>query len=144
VDQDVRAVVDVDPLAISEELERLPGDLAYWGHQLAGALKASMRAKFAREQVAARLGIELRETAVKKLTVGDVEDRVIAHGDYERAKLEEIDREAERARLQSVIDALKAKRDALMQLAQLARAEMGADVQVRELHRGRRAQRTDG
>lgn len=141
-ERDVAGVTDIDPLALDEEFQRAPADFAYWSNQLAQATKASMRAKFDRERTYAKLLIETRETLGKK-TVDEVEARVVCHPEYEIAKLNEIDSDAERARLYGIVESLRVKRDMLIQIGAHVRAEMERDPQTRELHRGRRSMRTE-
>jgi|SRR6516162_2983609 hypothetical protein len=142
ISKEISNVADIDPLALDEEFQHAPADYAYWSHQLSQATKTALQAKFEREKTYARLLIEIRETTSKK-TVDEVEARVICCPEYEVAKLNEIESDAERARLYGIVEALRVKKDMLIQLGAHVRAEMDRDPQIRELHRGRRSMRTE-
>jgi hypothetical protein len=141
-DRDIANVTDIDPLALDEEFQRAPADFAYWSHKLSEVTKGALCAKFDRERAYARLLIEVRETGGKR-TVDEVEARVVNHPEFVAAKLIEIESDAERARLFGIVESLRVKRDMLIQLGAHVRAEMERDPQLRELHRGRRAMRTE-
>lgn len=140
-DRDVATVTDIDPLALDEEFQRTPADFAFWSHKLSEATKTSLRAKFERDRVGAKLLIEMRETLGKK-TVDEIEARVTTHPDFVEAKLAEIDAEAERAKLWGVVESLRVKRDMLIQMGAHVRAEMEHDPQLRET-RGKRSLRVE-
>ncbi len=66
VDEYAIECVDLDPLALEDEFVRLPADLAYWNSRYAHTAAEYQRAKFHREQVAARLHGEVREDLMEQ------------------------------------------------------------------------------
>ncbi len=152
--------VDIEPLALEEEFIRLPPDLAYWNHQFADAVREYSRSKFLREQTAARLHTELREeimyaakeaaktaiedgatkssVKVKSPTIADIEAAVLTNEEYVEAREREIEAEANKARLYGIVDAVRTKRDMLVQMGANRRAEMQGDPSIRQEARGAR------
>ncbi len=161
VDQYLYDCVDIDPIALEEEFIRLPADLAYWNHQFADAVAQYQRAKFHREQVAARLHGECREALmtaaveaaedaedagkkaakVKAPTVSDIESAVLQHEEYTGARELEVEKESEKARLYGVVDSVRTKRDMLIQMGANRRVEMQGDPILREEARAQREAR---
>lgn len=154
VGQYLKDCVDIDPIILEDEFVRLPADLAYWNHQYAQAVKEVQRSKFLREQVGARLHSELREEMMEEAraaaqavvdgdgkkpklkakapTIADIEAAGLIHPDYVEAKEREIEAEGNKARLYGIVDAVRTKRDMLIQMGADRRVEMQGDPILRE------------
>ena len=144
VDDYLAQVVSIEPTALDEEFTRLPSDLAYYNQLFANAQRRYMLAKMDVERVEARLTIEVRETLAMAAgssrgpTVDAVKAEVASRKDYQDAHLAEIDAEIEAGRLKGVLEALRTKRDMLIQLGANVRAEMAGDAHLREVMMGNR------
>ncbi len=150
--------VDLEPLSLEEEFVRLPADLAYWNERLSRSAAEYQRAKFYREQVAARLHVELREelmqaardvadkaaeeaaasdskkkakVSVKPPTIDDIKSAVTTHEEYVGARELEIEKEQEKSSAYGIVDGIRSKRDMLIQIGANRRAEMQGDPQLR-------------
>ena len=126
--------LEIEPMALQEEFVRLPSDLSYWSSRYADAFGTWKRAELASKQVYARRLLDLREemkTAGVKATVGEVGAAVEADGQYLQARGLEITAEEEKVRLWGVVEALRAKKDMLVQLGSHARMEMQNDPTIR-------------
>jgi len=141
-----------EPEALEEEFVRLPADLAYWNEKLAQATRALLMAKLEHDRTAARLRLELRERMIveakteaelegartgkkgtaKAPTVGDIDAAVECHPDSYKARLTEIEAEAEKVRAYGIVDAIRCKRDMVIQLGVRQRIELESDPVVRE------------
>lgn len=158
VDEYLAASVQVEPLALQEEFVKLPSDLAYWGERYARAWRAFNLAKIKRDRVAADLHTSLREAlfeaskasateaatsggkvkvSAKAPTVGDIDAAVLVHPDMVAAEQEVLDTEVEKVRLWGVLEAIKCKKDMLVQLGAQARAEMQGNPLINEESRMR-------
>jgi len=151
--QYLKDCVDIAPEDLEAEFIRLPADLAYWNHLYAEAVKELQRAKFVREQTFARLHTDLREKMMdqaraavvaatqddsksklkaKAPTIADIESAVYRHEGFVQAKEREVNAEGEKARLYGVVDAVRTKRDMLIQMGADRRVEMMGDPILRE------------
>jgi hypothetical protein len=141
--EEERDVTRVEPERIDDEFAMLPADIAYHGRRYAQALRKHLLAKHERDKTYARLYIEirekhaaLRESAIKKkqpherLTEGQIDALIEANEEWEEVKLACIEAEVERELASTTIDALRAKKDALVSIGANHRAEM-------EMTRGR-------
>lgn len=154
VDDFLRDCVAVEPTALEEEFVRLPADLAYWNERYARAYKNYAVAKIARERTGARLNIQLREeinaqqtdpkAKAKGPTVDAVAAQVDNHADMIAARDAEIDAEVEKVRLYGVLDAVRSKKDMLVQIGAHIRVEMQNDPVLREQMLGTRRSRDGG
>lgn len=164
--------VDLEPLSLEEEFVRLPADLAYWNAKLSQTAAEYQRAKFHREQVAGRLHVELREElmvaareaaeeaaeealatnpdkkppriSIKSPTVDDIKSAVVLHEEYVGARELEIEKEQEKSHEYGIVDAIRCKRDMLVQIGANRRAEMQGDPQLRTETRDVREARSMG
>lgn len=130
--------VSIDPLALDEEFVRMPADLAYWNEQYAQAIRDHLYAKHEYDKVRAAVMIELREDAAAtgaKLTVADLEARVVLDDRVDAAHIAMIESEAHKAHMRCRADAVMAKRDMLQSLGAKVRAEMNDPI-IREQHVG--------
>ena len=124
----------IEPLAIQEEYIGLPGHLAYWNNRYAAALEAALRAEHERKMAESRVLLELRAAAKvegTKPTVDEIEARVALSQDVRSALLDEIAAQAEKARVQGVVEAIRAKREMLVSLGAHLREEMRGDPSIR-------------
>jgi hypothetical protein len=155
VDEYLKKSVDIEPMAIEEEFVRLPGDLAYWNERYARAVNDYLKAKVGRERTESRLYLEQREHLTAKAsveaaegkkgakapTVDEIRSAVAGHRDMVEAEDAELLMEVEKVRLYGVLDAIRAKRDMLIQIGSRQRVEMEHDPVIREESRVRRLQR---
>jgi hypothetical protein len=125
--------------ALEEEFISIPAQVAYWNERLARASDAYFRAEVARKRISARLHHEekarLSVAGGKGPTVGDIDAAVELHPEMVEAGDKEIDAAVEKDRLRGVLDALRTKRDMLMQLGSKMRIEMEHDPVIRERSR---------
>jgi hypothetical protein len=133
--QKLRDAVRIEPMAIEEEFVRMPGDLAYWNEQYAQATSRYLRTK----AEAARLDGKLRKAARQKLldanvkpTESQVEAEVVGSVEHEEMTERLIETEVDALRLKGVVDAIRTKRDMLIQVGAHLRAEMERDPAIRE------------
>jgi len=128
-----------DPTTVNAELERVPGDLAYWGHLHASAAAQAQRAKLMCDQArAASWDRVRRESAATKKTVDDVKAAVETDASVIAAENAVVDADEKAAKLRAAYEGVRAKKEALLTSATLIRAEMGADPSVREAARDAR------
>jgi len=133
--------VHLDPLALDEEFIRLPADVAYWNERYAQTIRAHLVVKHDMDKTRAAVMLEIREDAANtgvKMTVADVEARVLVDGRVADATVAAIEAEAAMKHARVRCDSLSAKRDMLQSLGAKVRAEMAGDPAVRELHGGRK------
>lgn len=127
-EDEARVAEDLDllPTALEQELTNLPGQYAYWSSRWAEAKRDSQFAKLDRERVAATLygtaQVELPEQG-RKTTEASVTAYIESHPKWIEAREVEIASEATTNRLWGILQALQAKRDALIQLASNERTE---------------------
>lgn len=132
----LKASVGVDDFDLQGEFVRLSADLAFWSARYATAFKAWNMAKLELERLSAQLSLEIRDAlqgqATKgRVTLGEIEQVLHASDPYVRARLAEVEAEAEKVRLYGVVDAVRAKREMLVSLGAHQRAEMANDPLVR-------------
>lgn len=138
VDSYLVECVRLDPIAIDEEFVRLPSDLAYWNECYADATREHLLAKHDAEVTKARVMLEIRETAQAtgaKLTVADVEARVLLDARVEASAIRAVEAEAKRQHMRVRCESVMAKRDMLQSLGAKIRMEM-VDPVVREQFTG--------
>lgn len=153
IDDYLATCVVVEPLALQEEFVRWTGDYAYWNERFAKASRLHASCKQQRERISSSLTMEIWATAeaavqaaaaeaavdpkkkglkVKAPTVGEVEARVENDVTYQTAKSAETDAEIEMERLSGVLQALRGKKDMLIQMGYHQRAEMSGDPVLRD------------
>lgn len=146
----LRAAIDIDENLITEEYQRLPGDLAYYNAQLAQATRAYLAAKRAVEKTEARLTLKyghsseahLKPEGWKKPNDAIVDALVQEDEEMEVAAQLLIEAEAERARLIGVVEAVRAKREMIVSLGAHLRIELQGDPILREQAASRHYTRT--
>lgn len=141
--------VRIHPELLQEEYVNIPAHLAYWGERHARALRQVLaletelaRAKDEQKERRAMLWVQLydeRAEKGEKTSEKVMENMVDAHEDMRLARegvllaRQKLDgAEAEKARLWSVCDALRTKKDMLVSLGAHVRAEMAHDPMIRE------------
>jgi len=155
IDDYLKKSVDIEPMAIEEEFVRLPGDLAYWNERYARAVTSYLTNKIQRERIEARLYLEQREHLTAKVnvevaegkkggkapTIDEIKSAVAGHCSMIEAEDMELSSEVEKVRLYGVLDAIRAKRDMLIQIGSRQRVEMEHDPVIRDESRMRRLQK---
>src|SRR5688572_3935542 len=127
IDQYLAECLRIEPTVIEEEYVRLPGDLAYWNARYSVAYQRWLQAKLERETTEARLSESWRGqlgTKPGRVTVGEVEAKVVQDPLYTQARQAENDAESEKVRLWGVMDALRTKKEMLVSLGAHMRLEM--------------------
>lgn len=137
VDSYLASCVEIEPLAIEEEFVKISSDLAYWGERYARAVNDFLKAKENCRRVEGRLHLEckscLQAASEKKApTVGDIESAVITHPDMMEAKDAEIAAEDVKTHLDRTLDAIRCKKDMLIQIGARQRVELEHDPVIRE------------
>lgn len=138
-EQYLRESVSIDETNLNAEYIRIPTDLAYWSAQYALAVRRFHTAKLEADRVTARARIDARlnlETMHTRVTESMVEAAVEKDGQVFAMATAAIEAEAEKLRLQGVVDAVRAKRDMVISLGATQRQEMQADPTLRALARG--------
>lgn len=141
VEQFLRDCVNIEPLALNEEFIRLPADLAYWNERYAQAYKKFLASKLDVDKVRAQRQIHYREALPlegKKVTESVVEAAVDIDEQVIRAREAHIEAEHEKTRLYGVLDAIRSKRDMIIQIGAQVRTEMQGNPQLRSELRGDR------
>lgn len=139
--KEVMEATSIDPLLLEEEFAGIASKLAYFNEQYADAYRNMLLAKARYERTEAQRSLEIRESlddGGKKPTEAtirahvDTDDKVIA------ARLHLVECESDKVRLGGVLDALRAKKDALISIGAHIRAEMGGNPSLRAEARGAR------
>jgi len=126
-----RGAVAIDDGNLRDEMVRFPSDLAYYGHRFAVSSRDAARAKVYLAEVESMVYLECRELLEdlaekgKKPTEATISSKVDADLRVRNARAAMIDAEFGSAQSKAHLDAVRSKRDMLVALAQLARAEMG-------------------
>jgi hypothetical protein len=137
----VLAAVAIDPLALTDEFTKIPSHLARYNELYADALRLHLSAKVKVDRAYAASYIRCRAEAEEtgaKTTEGMIKSMVDNDPTYHAAQDHSVVCEAEKARLWGVLDALRAKRDALISLGAHLRAEMAGSPSIRGEARGAR------
>lgn len=127
--EDYSDAVMIEPEALEEEFVRMPADLARWNQLYAEALGRHMEAKAKVDRVYARTFIKLKGAASdddspKRRTETDIKSAVELDVGYRAAQDELVTALVEKTRLYGVVDAIRAKRDALISIGAGRRAEL--------------------
>ena len=136
----LRARISIDPSALDEEFQECPMNTAHIGAKLADATREHLRAKKAARRARALVGVEIRATKKidgKPLGVDAVRDEVELDSRVDAADAAEIDAEAALARAKTDFEAVRTKRDMLVQLGAARRAEWESDPTTRMSRRDR-------
>ena len=140
----VKDSVDIEPMALEQEYQRVPSDLAYWNERYARALKVHLTCKAGEKTYEAYLKIEHREalhaaregekSGSGRVTESMVEAAVLTDPRYQKFQDERVNAEVEKVRIAGILDALRAKKDMLVSLGAHVRQEMEGDPVVRAAH----------
>lgn len=137
----VMDAVSIEPMALDEEFSKIPSLLASFNEQYADAYRKHLVAKHGVDRSYAACYLRHREEAEargEKVTEGLLKARVDADEQYHAAQDRAISAEVEKLRLWGVLDALRAKRDALISIGAHLRAEMQGNPSIRGDRRGAR------
>ena len=137
----VLEAVSVDPLDLQEEFRKIPSLLAQYNEEYAIALRRWLRCKAEVDRTHARLYLEAREVAEElgeKVTEGSLKATIEAKQAYIDAVDARIAAEVQKVRLGGILDALSAKKDALISMGANMRAEMSGQPHLRNEVKGHR------
>jgi hypothetical protein len=137
---DLRVRLSIDPSALDEEFVECAMNTAHLGWKLSEAIRAHLKAKKAARRARALVSVVKRaEMTVngKAPTVDAVRDEVELAPEVDAADAAEIDAEVARERAKTDFEAVRAKRDMLVQLGAARRAEWESDPTVRAQRRER-------
>ncbi len=168
IEVEMRERLKIDPLALQDEFLELPSSIARVASLHASAIGEALRAEI-REKKHAALAMaaaldaleseaesdHLRKVAVAKAskaeapkykapTVDQVKARAALNAQWLAAQEDEAQAQVRRAVARGNLDAIMAKRDALIQLGATERAEMEWDPVVRDARTRRRAGQSGG
>lgn len=139
--EEVLAATKINPLALDDGFIKISAQLATFNERFYEALRTHLRAKAELDRTWARLYLAIREElkdADPKTTEATIKASVDSHDEYFAARMAAAEAEAEKSRLWGVLDALRAKKDALISLGANARAEMSGMPGIRGERRGAR------
>lgn len=131
---EVAQVVQVDSLDVDGHFNRLPADIARWTERYADALGRALRAEARQRRTFAELFLEYKATLLengKNMSEEVAKYKTRCNPKYVEAQDAEIDAEVARVRIEGVLNALRAKKDALVSLGAGMRAEMNANPSIR-------------
>lgn len=135
----VLEAVSMDPLDLEAEFKRIPALLAQYNEEYAVALRRWLRAKAEVDRTHARLYLEAREIAEEmgeKTTEGSLKATIESKQAYIDAVDARISSEAQKVRVGGILDALSAKKDALISIGAHMRAEMSGQPHLRNEGKG--------
>lgn len=135
LDEYLRECVRIDPHSLNDEFVRLPADYAFFNEKYRTALERSLLADAAVKRMRAGLYITSSEAVMpsgKPATVGYIEALVERDPDYAQAASEAIYAEADVAHVKGVLEAIRTKRDMIIQMGATVRQELQNDPAVRD------------
>ena len=121
------------PEALNEEFVRLPADTYWWGCRYVDACKAYQEADLLYDSTRSQIRLTIRiaaEAGSKKLTAEQVEDMLNGTVEFKKVRVARFESELARDKLKAVCEALRAKRDCLVQLGAQERAEMASSPHI--------------
>lgn len=130
----------IEPLQLQDEFVKLPSSMGYWNMQYARALHAHGVLKVELSKMEAERDTYWRETLGDDPSVGRVTEKMVESAIksdplYLEAKQRLLDAEAARALIAGYCEAMRAKKDMLIQMGAHIRAEMERDPSIREEQR---------
>ena len=131
----VRDAIHINGGDLRRELEKLPSDLAHYGFAFAKAHRRMIAAKLTVEELRASVYLQAREALTDlgtKFTEAVLDAHVTGNSGVRESRAELVEAEYEREQLRAVCDSLRAKRENLVSLVMLARAEMAGTGGFRE------------
>jgi len=137
VDAYLKECVSIDRTDLNGEFMRVSADMAYWNEQYAQVVREFHHAKLDASNEEALLRIEHRarledDPDVKRVTESMVESAVTQDDRYQRSRRLRIEAEVEKTRVGGIVDSIRSKRDMLVSLGAMVRAEMKGDPSVLE------------
>jgi hypothetical protein len=147
VEQYLTDCVQLEPMALQEEYVRIAPDLAYWNQKFATAQETFLRAKYALDELEAKLYIEHRERLVNsgaKFTEALIDSTVRSDPRIHDARDDLVRAESDKWKMNGVVDAVRTKRDMLVSLGAHVRAEMQGDPSLRHEAADVRARKAGG
>lgn len=130
--------LDITPEAIEEEYVRCVPHLARQNELYAEAVRRFLHAERAVKKLAAHLYLQFREEATKRISEHTLKAMVETDESYQDAKIEAIEAEAAKVKLYGRVEAMRAKKEAIISIGAQLRAEMGGSPQAASEARGRR------
>jgi hypothetical protein len=121
----------IDPDRMQEEFVQLSGRLAYWGRRYGEVQVDLMRAELGLKKLKKRTYLELRAGKEKGQTETMLDAQVEVDGAVQIAEELVLQRTAAKLDLQTVVDAIRTKRDMLISLGAHQRAELKGDPMLR-------------
>lgn len=137
LEQYLKECVRVEPMLLEEEFVRLPSDIAFWSERYAEAYFHFLDRESYRKELYGRLYVEhnkalsMGRMGTRGPTVGEIDAAVLQDPLHAAARKEENQAEAAKIRLFGVMEALRAKKDALVSIGATRRAEMSGDPMIR-------------
>jgi hypothetical protein len=136
LDEYLQECIRIEPEALQEEFVRMPADFAFWNEQYKTALESFLRAKANLEQVEAKTYLvacnKLNPATAKVFTVDGIKALVETEDTVMMAREALIIAEVEMTKLKGILEAIRTKRDMLIQLGAQIRTEMQNDPVVRK------------
>lgn len=133
----------VDATHLDTDFIALPADLAYWGERAAELLGKKLRAHAVRKRLFAEKFLAYKASTVAGTGKSPSEEickqMVEVDEEYAEAVDVEIGAIVELARIDAILSAINAKRDALMSLGASARDERRSELNIRDVEANRRA-----
>lgn len=140
----LRDCVRIEPIALHEEFIRMPADYAYWNEQYRQKLEAHLLCAAERKRVYAgcllAAGERINASTGKPVTVDQAKAIAETDRSYQLCVTDDIHAEADMIEARGILEAIRTKRDMLMQLGATARQEMQHDPAVRERSRAQRGE----
>lgn len=136
--QAIQEAVAVDPLSIDDEFASLPGQIVRYNNLFSDAMKTLLLAEAAEDRMWAKMYILHREESrdeKAKITETEIKSLIESSKEWQRVHDAVIDAKIEKQRLHGVLDALSAKRDALISIGAKMRAELAGQPHLREMTR---------
>jgi len=136
IGENARDAVTINGADLRSALERLPVDLAHYGFEFARAHRRWIAAKMTYDEARAVSYISVRadlENLGHKVTEAIVDAGVTKDPRVQTARAEHIEAEFLREQMRAMVEALRAKREALTSLSLMARAELSATGGYRDI-----------
>jgi hypothetical protein len=122
-----RECVTIRPHEMADECVRLPTDMALWSERYAQALERTLSADSATKTAYTRAYEALlmsEDRSGKPMPDGKAKELAKRDRDYVIAAMDEVEALGEKARVWGILEAIRAKRDMLIELGATRRREM--------------------
>jgi hypothetical protein len=142
----LRDCVTIDENQVEKEYVRISSDLAYWGQKYVDAHQVYLMAKLTVEETRSRLYLIAREKGKEGKAPSEATLTALVDSDesMHQVRLELVIAEVKRAKLHQVCEAIRAKKDLVVQLGASLRAQMQGDPVLRADTRNMRQARANG